>query len=334
MGDILLKQSNDRYILFDNMKGLLIFLVVFGHSLEYFRMANPVAKWLYIFIYLFHMPVFVFVSGYFSKNLQKGRETAVTSFLVPFLLLNTILSIGLLLNGKIDQFTILNPGWTLWYFYTMFIWRLLLPDLVRIKHVVIASLIAGILAGFVTEFGTFMALARTLRFSPYFLAGYYTNEVLVNKIRALRWNKILSGVILLLVMLIASLWLYLRLPPELLWGDRAFGFFKLPLYQNILLGIGEYIIGFAFVFVLISLTSAKQHFFTQWGQNTLSIYLLHIYLIGPLLYLSESIKQPLVHFFVLFSGSIITSYVLSRAKVSAGVKRMLTAITNFIMRSD
>ncbi|MGM0126410.1 hypothetical protein IGI37_003839 [Enterococcus sp. AZ194] len=317
--------------MFDNIKGILIFLVVLGHALEYFRLDNPIIETLYTFIYLFHMPVFVFISGYFSKNLNKGRKTAVTNFLIPFLLLNSILSAGLLLSGNIDSFTILNPGWTLWYFYTMFIWRLLLPDLIRVRHVFALSLIAGILAGFVTEFGTFMALARTLSFSPYFLAGYFLKETSVEKIRQLKGRKLVSLVIILLGVLLAVAWTQLDFPPEILWGDRPFSFFELPFYQNILLDIIEYLIGFGFVFVFLSLVKKKKHFYTPWGANTLSVYLLHIYFIGPVLYLAQGIKNPWLHFGLLLTASLLATHVLSKQKVVTVVRKILAKIILTIM---
>ena len=163
--------KQNREYLYDNIRGILILLVVLGHALEYFRLDNKVGEFLYVFIYLFHMPVFIFISGYFSKNLKKGRSTAVETFLVPYLLLNLILTLIMLAIGKIDQFMILSPGWTLWYLYCMFIWRLLLPDLVKVRRILILSFIIGIFSGFLTEFGTYMAMARTLGFLPYFFSG-------------------------------------------------------------------------------------------------------------------------------------------------------------------
>ncbi|KAF1295120.1 hypothetical protein BAU15_05030 [Enterococcus sp. JM4C] len=330
-GETIISHQANRSILFDNIKGILIFLVVFGHALEYFRLDNPFIETLYTFIYLFHMPVFVFISGYFSKNLNKGRKTAVTNFLIPFLLLNSILSIGLVLSGNIDSFTILNPGWTLWYFYTMFIWRLLLPDLIRVRHVFMLSLLAGILAGFVTEFGTFMALARTLSFSPYFLAGYFFNEASVEKIRQYPWRKLASIGIISAGILLAITWNLLDFPAEILWGDRPFSFFKLPLYQNILLDIIEYLIGFGFVFVFLALVKSKKHFYTPWGANTLSVYLLHIYFIGPVLYLAQWIQNPWLHFGILLFASLLATHVLSKHKVVTVVRKLLAKIIITIM---
>lgn len=100
----------NREYLYDNIRGILILLVVLGHALEYFRLDNKVGEFIYVFIYLFHMPVFIFISGYFSKNLAKGRSTAVETFLVPYLLLNMVLSLIMLALGKINEFMILSPG--------------------------------------------------------------------------------------------------------------------------------------------------------------------------------------------------------------------------------
>ena len=51
----------------DGLKFILIQLVVVGHfTLELF--SNPIARGITNQIYSFHMPVFIFLSGYFSKK--------------------------------------------------------------------------------------------------------------------------------------------------------------------------------------------------------------------------------------------------------------------------
>ena len=52
-----------RIYKFDNLKAILIFLVVFGHFLELVEGH----KLLYLTIYSFHMPLFLFLSGYFAR---------------------------------------------------------------------------------------------------------------------------------------------------------------------------------------------------------------------------------------------------------------------------
>ena len=54
-----IKQRNPYW---DTLKAMLIVLVVLGHTGT--AMGN---KWLSV-IYAFHMPLFIFISGYFSKK--------------------------------------------------------------------------------------------------------------------------------------------------------------------------------------------------------------------------------------------------------------------------
>lgn len=87
----------------DIVKGLLIFLVVFGHSIQYVKygyfsggcFSHPIFK----AIYLFHMPLFALVSGYFSVSSisRRGARQIVRSaihLLVP------CLTMVALANGK------------------------------------------------------------------------------------------------------------------------------------------------------------------------------------------------------------------------------------------
>lgn len=50
----------------DGIKWLLIVLVTFGHVIEP-ALSNPIANKLYSIIYIFHMPLFVFISGYYAN---------------------------------------------------------------------------------------------------------------------------------------------------------------------------------------------------------------------------------------------------------------------------
>jgi len=63
-----MNKLNTRNVFIDNLKGLLIYCVVLGHICENYEMAHPNLKFLIFFIYLFHMPCFIYISGYFSKK--------------------------------------------------------------------------------------------------------------------------------------------------------------------------------------------------------------------------------------------------------------------------
>ena len=64
--------SEERIYYWDNLKCLLIFLVVVGHFLiPVYHDSGRSIEAVYFFIYLFHMPAFIFVSGFFAKSYLK-----------------------------------------------------------------------------------------------------------------------------------------------------------------------------------------------------------------------------------------------------------------------
>ena len=59
----------------DGIKWLLIVLVTFGHVIEP-ALSNPIANKLYSIIYIFHMPLFVFIRGY--NAIVKDNEKMIS----------------------------------------------------------------------------------------------------------------------------------------------------------------------------------------------------------------------------------------------------------------
>lgn len=60
----------NRIVWFDFAKLVAIYLVLFGHSLQYLQPnIDPHNNYMWMFIYSFHMPLFMLISGYFSYNI-------------------------------------------------------------------------------------------------------------------------------------------------------------------------------------------------------------------------------------------------------------------------
>ena len=53
---------------FDILKLFTIFLVLWGHCIQYFLSSEPIDEPLYRTIYSFHMPLFMMISGYFAAS--------------------------------------------------------------------------------------------------------------------------------------------------------------------------------------------------------------------------------------------------------------------------
>ena len=88
----LVVKVKERSLLFDNIKTVLIILVVLGHALEEISLEHEYGI-IRACIYSFHMPAFIFISGYFS--LGGGKQKTVKklllvvvylfSYLIPFM---------------------------------------------------------------------------------------------------------------------------------------------------------------------------------------------------------------------------------------------------------
>ena len=67
-----IKKTDTRDYHVDNIKGILIFLVVCGHLLSTLQdMDSTFAIGVRTLIYFFHMPGFIFMSGYLAKGFLK-----------------------------------------------------------------------------------------------------------------------------------------------------------------------------------------------------------------------------------------------------------------------
>lgn len=325
--------SNTRIYLFDNIRALLIFLVVFGHMLTlelgHFYFIDSI----YFYIFLFHIPTFIYISGYFSKNIEKCRNTAVNSFLIPYIVLN---SAGwffdrFIINDSQDPFRLLEPGWGLWFLLNMFIYKILLKDIIKIRHVVILSFIIGLLSGFSTEFTSYMTLARLLSFLPFFLLGYYTKEEHIEKIKKL--PKLLCSLLLIFFFLISYIivkfhifnkeYLYLRSPyEEIQEGD----------IHGMLIRTFIYFSGIIITICLINLMNANKTRYSMIGQNSITVYVLHLFIVKFLRTLSLPWDGTLYYLIYGFIISLILTYVLSRPVVLSLYKKGMGRIISFFMK--
>lgn len=75
----MLNRTNDHIALWDNLKFLLILLVVVGHFADFFTAESNSFRALFLFIYSFHMPMFFFISGLFFSEKKNRIKSAVLS---------------------------------------------------------------------------------------------------------------------------------------------------------------------------------------------------------------------------------------------------------------
>lgn len=167
--------QNKRDERLDSVKYWLIVLVIAGHVLQCFKQI-PICKLIWDWIYLFHMPLFVFISGYFShKKNRKGLMKSIWILAEPLIIFQIIALVFLVHSFSIID--ILTPCWVLWFLLSLICWRLILQIipyrfLNKPKFILSVVLCISVLAGFL-PFNDLLSIQKTLSFMPYFFLGYY-----------------------------------------------------------------------------------------------------------------------------------------------------------------
>lgn len=170
------KVRDDRI---DAVKYWLVVLVIAAHLLMRKEFAGSGAcAVLWNWILIFCMPLFIFISGYFSRKKDKNDFwPSIWKLLEPLIIFQIIALLFYVDSLSISIKRILNPWWMLWYLLSLIYWRLILqiiPDKI-LKHkklILISTLCISILAGFL-PFNRVLSLQRTLAFMPFFFLGYY-----------------------------------------------------------------------------------------------------------------------------------------------------------------
>lgn len=180
----------------DSIKFVLIAFVVLGHMLDYSFRVGINAR-VHTFIYSFHMPAFILISGYLFKKKERkafwkgiGQLVMTCCFFQVLYFGNPMLyetdACGKLMGGGINALTINGlynniarfymPSSVLWFIVALAFWRIFtqyLPDrFLQKKSLSISlSIIVATIVSFI-PLGHEFAFQRTFAFYPYFLFGY------------------------------------------------------------------------------------------------------------------------------------------------------------------
>lgn len=111
----------------DVLKGALIITVIIGHCLE-LNLKNQTCLAIYCTIYAFHMPLFVFVSGYLSQRYEDKRlfVVKILRILETLIVFHFAFNIRNIIIGDIDFFVLFCPFWILWYLLSLVFWKALI----------------------------------------------------------------------------------------------------------------------------------------------------------------------------------------------------------------
>lgn len=172
----------DRNIKLDSLKGFLIILVILGHIIGE-GSSDVFNKYCRMFIYTFHMPLFILLSGYFMKIKDDVNSfwKGLLHIVIPLSIFQVInILIHYLIHGSASKMMLIVPYWTLWYLLSLIFWKIILQFSPKklLNHPLLYLIMAfgvSIICGLL-PYGRILSIQRTLNFFPFFLLGYYIKQ--------------------------------------------------------------------------------------------------------------------------------------------------------------
>lgn len=311
------KKQRDPF--FDNAKLLLIFFVVLGHYLNDFRESPEIAYSIYNFIYLFHIPGFVFISGYFSQHHARPGHLSdlATRMLLPFLSFHIAYHVfyHFHVGDPLFPLRIYDPHWTLWFLVSLLSWYALLRPLMKLRHPFWVSLAAGLAIGVVDFVGCNFSLCRTFVFLPFFVLGHLAGkgELASLRLKNAKW----WGALGLLGVFVATHFLLPTGVENWLFGSYSYATMDTGRLLGVAIRAGVYGLSFLTTACFLAVVPKKRRFFTEWGSRTLYVFLLHGFLVQSLVAV-PALREWIFdgHYWIVLALSLVTTAVLATRPVA------------------
>lgn len=282
----------------DGLKFCMIFLVVLGHMNH---LMESDALWVRHYIYAFHMPVFIFLLGYFTSVKSDTYKFLlwVKRTLIIFVVSQTFYNYLLLIcHYDVSKLGILyvTPLFCFWYIISLIYWRIGLrwiADKMNMYHLFILSCILAFIMNFIPINYT-LSLHRTFTFAPFFVLGYIFRQR--DGMKRLEQYPYWLFIIPTLLCLFASRYLPVYIPSSPM-GWKAF--------------IATSAIAMVLCISIVRMSRIRfiEHF-AVWGKYTLWVYVGHAFLLvvqsKVLNYFSITMTVPLAILLTIVQVALIT----------------------------
>jgi fucose 4-O-acetylase-like acetyltransferase len=276
----------ERECYLDNAKFILIFLVVLGHYCGSY-LNSHILLGFYDAIYSFHMPAFILLSGYLSKNIKQQRYKDIDTILLPYIIIQVIYILYRNLLGMHQDWTFVIPIDANWYLLGMFLWRLVIPYFNYFRYPVITSVVISLAVGFMKDFGDYLDLERIITFFPYFVIGYFLPENFKDRVLQFKpkiFPYLLFGLIMTTLVLFADLF-----PGQGSFVKRCFipsGGYDIRFGRYAEIGVFiralSYLFSLVITFLFFILVPNRKTWYTEPGSRTIHVFLFHLLLLNDI----------------------------------------------------
>lgn len=260
---------------FDNAKFLAILLVVAGHAIEGLRDVR-LAHAAYLFIYAFHMPVFIVITGYFSRNFTfsggKARKL-ITNLGVPYVVFEVAYSVfDRLAGGNSFRVTLLDPYFLTWFLMALFLWRLSTPVWQQIRWPLGVAVAISLLSA-MGSLSNQLDMHRVFGLVPFYVLGLLLRPEHFELLK--RRQARVIGALTLAAGLAMSFVIDRRMTTEWIYWRSSHAELGVDLVTGTLMRLGMLAGGTVLVAAFLAVVPARHTWYTTLGTTTLYAYLLH-----------------------------------------------------------
>ncbi|MFE0736291.1 acyltransferase family protein [Streptomyces sp. NPDC058855] len=262
---------------FDNAKYLAILLVAVGHVLPVVLAGSQATRTLYMWIYVFHMPVFVLISGYLSRS-YTGRpdqlKRLLTGVALPYVVFETAYTLLMRWGAEPNRpFSLLHPSYLMWFLLALFIWRVTAPFWSVVRWPVALSIGIAALAVVTPGLGGAFDLPRVLQFLPFFVIGL---RMKAEHFQMLRRTPVrVASVVVLAVTLVVTYRVTDYVPLNWIYRSRSVQEMNMELLPGLFWAGVLFLLTLLLTAAFLSLVPGSNRWFTVLGAGTICGYLLH-----------------------------------------------------------
>jgi fucose 4-O-acetylase-like acetyltransferase len=300
-------------------------LVVVGHAwtlLPHTRLNSH----LYDFLYVWHIPAFVFVTGYLSRSFEytpRRLEQLVRTVVVPYLVFECAMALfRVYVGGERLEHLFADPHWPLWYLAALFFWRLMTPLFRQMWGGVAVALACSLLAGL--WFGNTLDLARVFGLLPFFVLGLKATPESLEPLRA-RGVKVAAVLVLVGIAVItrytdqiaATEWLYYRSRYDDMVTSDA---------EALVIRLGVLALGFLGAFAFLALVPRVGGRFARMGTYTLVVYLFHGFVVKGMSYTGFpdwAVEHPVLSLALVTPAGVLVALLLAWHPVASRLQEVV-----------
>ncbi|MFI5804564.1 acyltransferase family protein [Streptomyces sp. NPDC051561] len=267
--------GRDAY--FDNAKYLAIVLVAIGHTWPMVLQGSRATEALYMLVYVFHMPAFVLISGYFSRSFDMRPHKLrrlVSSVAVPYVVFQTAYAVffGVMKDEPISVH-LLSPWFLMWFLMALFVWRLLTPLFLAIRWPVQISLLIAAAAAATPGIGGQLSAQRVLQFLPFFVLGLYLRPEHFRLVQ--RWSVRWAAVPVFAVSLAFLYWAVPKVQLGWVYRNSSSQSMQQPWWLGVLMSYAMFGAAMVLIACFLAWVPRRRMWFTALGAGTIGGYLLH-----------------------------------------------------------